>query len=180
MRACLPSCFSCFRLFATLQTIARQAPLSLGCSRQEHWSGFPFPPPRDLPELGLKPASLTSPAWAGRFFTTSTTWTSGPLQIGKVPSAFLDDLRHHFFFFFPQELSPKAPCLSVLLPLFQYLGSTVYLPVFLLEAEAWASFNSKFPHSLPDCIAQNKPLGVTSCCMNTFTHNLQIVCKMGS
>ena len=112
MRACLPSCFSCFRLFATLQTIARQAPLSLGCSRQEHWSGFPFPPPRDLSELGLKPVSLTSPAWAGRFFTTSTAWTSGPLQIGKVPSAFLDDLRHHFFFFFPKNSAPRLPAFA--------------------------------------------------------------------
>ena len=50
------------------------APLSMGFSRQEHWSGLPFPPPRDLPDPGINPTSLRSPAWAGGFFTTSTTW----------------------------------------------------------------------------------------------------------
>ena len=45
-------------------------------SRQEYWSGLPFPPPGDLPNPGIwkKPASLTSPALAGGFFTTSATW----------------------------------------------------------------------------------------------------------
>ena len=43
-------------------------------SRQEYWSGFPFPPPEDLPDPGVKPTSLASPALAGGFFTTSTTW----------------------------------------------------------------------------------------------------------
>ena len=38
------------------------APLSMGFSRQEHWSGLPFPPPRDLADLGIKPAFLASPA----------------------------------------------------------------------------------------------------------------------
>ena len=47
-----------------------QAPLSLGFPRQEHWSGLPFPPPRDLPDPGIGPASLLSPALAGGFFTT--------------------------------------------------------------------------------------------------------------
>ena len=47
------------RLFATLWTIARQAPLSMGFSRQEYWNGLPFPPPGDLPHPGIKP---TSPA----------------------------------------------------------------------------------------------------------------------
>ena len=67
-------CFSRVWLFATLWTVARQAPLSMGFSRQEYWSGLPCPPPRDLPNPGIKPASLTSPVLAGRFFTTSTTW----------------------------------------------------------------------------------------------------------
>ena len=43
-------------------------------SRQEYWSGLPFPSLGDLPDPGIKPMSLTSPALAGRFFTTSTTW----------------------------------------------------------------------------------------------------------
>ena len=56
-----------------LWTVAHQAPLSMGFSRQEHWSGLPFPSPGDLPGPGIDPASLTSLTLAGRFFTTSTT-----------------------------------------------------------------------------------------------------------
>ena len=62
------------RLFETLWTVARQAPLSMRLSTQEYWSGLPFPPPGDLPNPGIKLVSLTSPALAGRFYTTSTTW----------------------------------------------------------------------------------------------------------
>ena len=60
--------------FATPWTVARQAPLPMGFSRQEYWSGWPFPPPGDLPNPGIKPTSLMSPVRAGGFFTTSTTW----------------------------------------------------------------------------------------------------------
>ena len=49
-------------------------PLSMGFSRQEHWSGLPCPPPGDLPDQAIEPASLMSPALAGRFFTASTIW----------------------------------------------------------------------------------------------------------
>ena len=49
-----------------LWTVAHQAPLSVGFSRQEHWSGLPFPPPGIFQE-GIKPASLTSPALANGF-----------------------------------------------------------------------------------------------------------------
>ena len=62
------------RLFATPWTVAHQAPLSTGFSRQGCWSGLPYPPPGDLPDPKIKSTSLTSPALAGRFFTTSTTW----------------------------------------------------------------------------------------------------------
>ena len=55
------------RLFVTPWTAACQAPLSMGFSQQEYWSGLPFSPPRDLPDPGIKPAS---PSLAGRFFTT--------------------------------------------------------------------------------------------------------------
>ena len=68
------SCFSCVRLFVTLWTVARQAPLSLGFSRQELWSGLPCPPPGDLPDSGIELASLRSPASAGEFLTTRATW----------------------------------------------------------------------------------------------------------
>ena len=63
--------FSRVRLFATPWAIARQAPLSMGFSREEHLSGLPFPPPGDLPDPGIKP---TSPALAGGFFPTSAVW----------------------------------------------------------------------------------------------------------
>ena len=66
-------CFSHVQLFATLWTVAPQAPLSLGFSRQEYWSGLPCPPPGDLPDPGVEPASLMSPELAGEFFTISAT-----------------------------------------------------------------------------------------------------------
>ena len=52
-------------------TIAPQAPLSMEFSRQEYWSGLPFPPPEDLCNPGIKPVSLVSPALAGGVFTTA-------------------------------------------------------------------------------------------------------------
>ena len=58
------------QFFATPWTVARQVPLSMEFSRQEYWSGLPFPPPGDLPDAGNKPTFLASPALAGRFFTT--------------------------------------------------------------------------------------------------------------
>ena len=56
--------------FVTPWTAVCQAPLSMGFSGQEHWSGLPFPPPGDLSNQGIKPASLASPALAGELFTT--------------------------------------------------------------------------------------------------------------
>ena len=47
------------------------ASLSMGLSRQEYWSGLPFPPPWDLPDPGTKPVSLESPALADRFLTNA-------------------------------------------------------------------------------------------------------------
>ena len=44
-------------------TVAHWAPLFIGFPRQEYWSGFPSPPPGDLPDPGIKPASPVSPAW---------------------------------------------------------------------------------------------------------------------
>ena len=66
--------FSCDWLFVTPWTVARQASLSIGFSRQEYWSGLPFPPPRNLPHPGTEPTSPSSPALAGGFFTTWATW----------------------------------------------------------------------------------------------------------
>ena len=68
--------------FVTPWTGAYQAPLSMGSPRQEYWSGLPCPPAGDLPNPGIKPASLMSPALTGRFldrfFTTSAAW-EGPM-----------------------------------------------------------------------------------------------------
>ena len=54
---------------ATSWTVACQAPLSMEFSRQEYWSGLPFPPPGDLPDPGIETVSLESLALAGRFLT---------------------------------------------------------------------------------------------------------------
>ena len=66
--------FSRVQLLVTLWTEARQAPLPMGFSRQEYWSGLLCPPPGDLPDPGIEPVALVSPALADVFFTTSTTW----------------------------------------------------------------------------------------------------------
>ena len=65
--------FSHAQLFAILWTVARQAPLSMGFSRQEYRCGLAHPPPGDLPHPGFEPMSLVSLALAGRVFTTNTT-----------------------------------------------------------------------------------------------------------
>ena len=62
---------SCLTL-ATPWTVASQAPLSMGFSRQEYWSGLPYPTPGDLPDPGIEPASLLH--WQAGSFTTSGTW----------------------------------------------------------------------------------------------------------
>ena len=63
------------QLFAITWTLAHQGPLSMGFLRQEYWSRLPCPPPGDLHNPGIEPASPVAPALAGRFFTTSATCT---------------------------------------------------------------------------------------------------------
>ena len=63
--------------FATPWTVGPKAPLHMGFSRQEYWSGLLIPPLGDLPETGIEPLSLKSLALAGRFFTTES--------LGKPP-----------------------------------------------------------------------------------------------
>ena len=65
---------SCVRLFVTPWTATFQTPLNMGFYRQEYWSGLPCPPPGGLPNPGIEPTSLMSPASTSRFFTTSTSW----------------------------------------------------------------------------------------------------------
>ena len=86
MNAILSSHFSHVRLFATLWTVARQTLLSIGFSRQEYWSGLQCPPPGNLPDPGIKPMSLMSPALTGGFFTTSATWEDPVIPTGHLQS----------------------------------------------------------------------------------------------
>ena len=65
LELCCAQWLSRVRLFVTpWTTVAQQSPLSMGFSRQEYWSGLPFPPPGNLPDLGMKPVSSASPALA--------------------------------------------------------------------------------------------------------------------
>ena len=84
------SCFSHVRLFATSWTVACQASLSVELSRQEYWSGLPFPTPGDLPDSGIETASLKSPALTGGFFTTHAT-----IKKGKNASQFILLNQYH-------------------------------------------------------------------------------------
>ena len=67
---------SCVQLFETLWTVASQAPLSMGFSKQKYWSGLPCPPPGDLPDTEIEPGSLMSPALAGSLFTTRASFAA--------------------------------------------------------------------------------------------------------
>ena len=80
--------FSHVRLFVTPWTVAHQAPLSMGFSRQGYWSGFATPSSSGSSCPGIKPASLMSSALAWGFFTTSATWkaNSFPQLIRKLLS----------------------------------------------------------------------------------------------
>ena len=80
------------RLFATLWTVACQASLSMGFSRQKYWSGLPFPSPGDLLDPGTKSVSLMSPAPAGRFFTTVPSGIFPDSSAGKESAWNVGDL----------------------------------------------------------------------------------------
>ena len=74
------------QLSATPWTVSNQAPLSMGFSRQESWSGLLCLPLGDPPDPGTEPASLTSPALAGGFSTASATWEAPIIGGGKANS----------------------------------------------------------------------------------------------
>ena len=84
----LLSCYSCVLLFVIPWTVAHQAPLSMGFSRQEYWSGLPCPPPGDLPDPGIELMSVMSPVLAGGFFTTSATWEAHTLYTSYYFTAY--------------------------------------------------------------------------------------------
>ena len=86
--------FSHVRLFATLWTVVCQTPLSMGFSRQEHWIGLPCPPPGDIPNRGIKPASPGSAALTGWFFTHWATWVAFPNMWDNCYYWYGDDFRY--------------------------------------------------------------------------------------
>ena len=93
--------------FVTPWIVAHQAALSMGFSRQEYWSGLPFPSPGDLPDPGIEFKSLTSPALTGGFFTTRATWEARGFRMIRahymcvhfvslvITSAPAQIIRHH-------------------------------------------------------------------------------------
>ena len=83
---CAKSLQSCLTLYDPMD-VASQALLPMELSRQEYWSGFPGPPPGDLPNPGIKPMSLMSPVLAGGFFSSSATWEVQPTEV--IPLNFL-------------------------------------------------------------------------------------------
>ena len=68
--------------FVTLWTVSHQPPLPMEFSREEYWTGLPFPSLGNLPNPGSKPTSLLSPTIVGIFFTTSATWEAQAYIIG--------------------------------------------------------------------------------------------------
>ena len=126
--------FSPVRLFVIPWTVTCQAPLSMGFSRKEYWSGLPCPPPGDLTDPEIEPSSLTSPALAGGFFITSAT-----LKWSKNHSATSDSLWPHGLyspwnspgqntgvgshFLLNPGIKPRSPSLQWILYQLSYKGS---------------------------------------------------------
>ena len=104
------------QLFGILWIRAHQAPLSMGFSRQGYWSGLPCSPSGNFPNPGIEPVSLMSPALAGGFFTTSTTWKA-PRHMnisgwGEPQSIYRTipqrKLKNDFFFLFYFIFKPQT------------------------------------------------------------------------
>ena len=88
---------SSVQLFARLWTVACQVLLSIEFFRQEYWRELPCPSPRDLPDLGIKAASLTSPALAGGFLTTSATWEDQTLWMKYCLLKLTTNIRSSYY-----------------------------------------------------------------------------------
>ena len=119
--------FSPVRLFVTPWTVAHQAPLSMGFSRKQYWSGVPFLPPGDLPDPGVYPLSPEIPALAGRFLTTAS-----PAKSHKGP---LSCPSHHCWSgisFIKSSLVPLLSCLQTLhVSLLWYSSHSMVIASFL-------------------------------------------------
>ena len=99
--------------FVTPWTVTCQVPLSMQFSRQEHWSGLPFPLPGDLSNLRIEPTSLMSPTLAGGFFTNCTTWEvlkcifNHPMMFKRLQNIPTIEVSYRSFSFF--SLLPSDP-----------------------------------------------------------------------
>ena len=106
MCVCVCACaelFSHVRLSATPWSITRQAPLSVEFSKQEYWSGLPFPIPGDLPDPGIEPTSPASPILASRFFTIEP--PEKPQLLIKLPQTVIEVT----LLFILKDLTYEAP-----------------------------------------------------------------------
>ena len=117
------------QFFGIPWTVVRQAPLSMGFSRQGYWSGLPFPPPGDLPNPGIEPESLVSPALAGRFFITA---------LRSLPALTVYDLDTWVVckqkactqvWHFVADKAPSHPCHLILTEMFWGNRTGVLFPV---------------------------------------------------
>ena len=135
------SLFSRVQLLATLWTVAHQASLSKGCSRQEYWSGLPCSFPGDLPDLEIEPRSLMSPALAGRFFTTSAALRS-PWEYSTCVQFFLSLTSYH-----PKHSFPK---LLRFVPFFPNPFTLIMLVICDTVKFTCFAVHFEFPHILVD------------------------------
>ena len=134
------SCFSHVQLCATQWTTARQAPLFMGFSRQEYWSGLPCPPPGDIPDPGIKPASLRSPALAGEVFTTSApqpTPREALISHAPIQNKKFTKKEMWRYFFGPRSQSWESKSRAVSDPGLEHWGP---FPLPQLQSNMWSFF----------------------------------------
>ena len=127
------------QLCVTLRTVACQAPLSTGFSRQEYWSGLPCPPPGDLPNPGIKPTSFTSPALAGEYLTFSVICESQIMETGILDIYFARRFSQFVgcpSIFLTQTFKEKSFCL-------------VLSPIYLICPFVPCAFGITFKNGLP-------------------------------
>ena len=112
---------------------APRPPLSMEFSRQEYWSGLPFPTPGDLPSSGMEPTSLVSLALAGIFFTTGATWEPKHCNSSQIQTPFwllgslcITGLLHTSPCYHSHTYVPPSICLPS--PLFTQLSLTIHTP----------------------------------------------------
>ena len=137
---CALSCFSRVWLFVMLWTVACQAPLSMGFSRQEYWSGLPFPLPGHLPDPWIEPSPFTSPALVGGFFIASTTWEASSSHLQSFPASGSFPMSQ-FFASGGQSIgaSASASVLPVTIQDWFPLGWTGWISSASHVAKAWLS-----------------------------------------